>query len=247
MSIENFLEGIEDKLEVISDKGNRELVHVKITHPMPDFFLKELDSKKRRGMKSFSRLLNLKYNDLTLKVLNLHQKNPFKRIYVEGHHKLKKITGNINKDQNIVYKPARALIERGAELMITEHIGFSLILDMFSKIYGGYFNAIKVIEEKKQIPISAMKKKFLDSQNPFLDIIIEFFDGLEYMDFHATRESWIGRNINKTLKENERGILFLGGEHGHERIYNQLENTRYFTYRQLSEEELDYLLKLSTP
>lgn len=214
---------------------------------MPEPFLKELDSRKRRGLEFFSGLLNMKHATLTLNVLDMHQKNPFKKIYVEGYHEFKKINDGLRNAEEIVNKPVKALIEKGAELKMTEHLGFSLMLDMSSKIYGGYFKAIKAFEEKKQIPINYMKKKLLDGSNPFLNIIEEFFDGLEYFDFHAARENWIGRNINKSLKEGERGILFLGRKHTHERIYNQLENVRYFIYEQFKEGGLDHLLKLSTP
>lgn len=251
MPIENtlfsHLEPIEDKLEFVSDKGNRELVHVKIAHPMTKPFLDELNPKKRRGLESFSVLLDLEYNTLTSNILNAHEKKPFKKVYVEGYQGNNKIIDKIDNAYAGIYKSVKALMERWAELETTEHLGFSLLLDMFSRIYGGYFNAIKKFEEKKQIPISYMKKKLLGVSNPFLNKIEEFFDGLEYFDFHAARENWIGININKSLKEDERGILFLGSLHSHERIYNQLENTRYFVYKQFKEGDLDCLLKLSTP
>src|SRR3989344_393896 len=102
---------------------------------------------------------------------------------------------------------------------VTEYILADYYQNPFSRIYfegfdGYYKNAERILQE-------------IESYADNFQLIQEFLDGEKTFDFGSIREKWIGKTIEKTLKENERGILFLGRNHSEKIIKNRLSNCRY--------------------
>ncbi|MBI5797699.1 hypothetical protein HZA98_02215 [Candidatus Woesearchaeota archaeon] len=204
----------------------RELVYVPIVHDIPTFSINENDEENKKQAALFSQKLRPAFNLLTKRILEMHGKQPFRRIYLDGC--LKPTSFYKFASESAAGVPVMGLISLGVELMPTEHEG-SLLLPFFlgcndeasfeeRKLAFEYIARIKNFSMQKFR--ASLKDLFDDSElsSLLLGKFDDFFLGCEYADFHAARELWIGRNIEQSLRDNERGLLFLGTDHSYERV-----------------------------
>jgi len=162
-------------------------------------------------------------------VLRVHRNNPFQKVYTEGYDAEQ---GNVISRKIIMHMPIRALVSQGVELMVTEHPAARLIKDVLMHI-------TRSARETHVILYSGLKGQTLDTAWEIFgggyfgdrpELFWGFFDGCSSFDFMAARENWIGRNIEKTLGDGERGILFLGVNHGTVNIARELNGVNYEVY-----------------
>jgi len=216
----------QDNLEIISNKGDRSLLHVKVAHDICQFFVKEADQEQLKRIEFYNESLKPIYDSLTDCILRIHEQQPFSCVYVDGYDLSDYSEEEVGDNKLLLYKPVKALVERGVKLKKTEHLGSDMFFSFLSELKGGGFNAYQYLEQYKGRPVKPLVKS-MDNENPLLEIIREFIDVVDKFDYNRIRDIWIGRNIQESLKENERGILLLGKSHNPKTILDQLSNVRY--------------------
>src|SRR3989344_35751 len=208
-------------------KPNRELVHFKMVHDCSPLMLQDLPHNLRVIAEEKNKMLREVYGPVTEYILADYYQNPFSRIYFEGFDGYYKNAERILQENDSCLKPARVLVSRGCSFELTEHPGFNQLLVAYNNRLGGYGKAAEYLkyDVHGKNPVEIMRE--IESYADNFQLIQEFLDGEKTFDFGSIREKWIGKTIEKTLKENERGILFLGRNHSEKIIKNRLSNCRY--------------------
>lgn len=204
----------------------RELVYVPIVHDIPTFVIDENDEEGKKRAALFSQKLEPVFALLTERVLKMHERRSFQRVYFDGCIKPAHFFEHASQYPTCL--PLLALTSRAAELMPTEH-EVSTLLPFFlgcsdeSSFEERQFawEYIAKIKNWSMPEFRTFVKDIFDCAD--LSSLLsgkfeDFFLGLDYADFHAARELWIGRNVDKSLGEKERGILFFGVNHSYDRV-----------------------------
>lgn len=205
----------------------KELLHFKMLHDISPEALEELDVNTRKEAEQKSLVLKTLYPYVTELVIIEHKQHPFSRVYFEGFDGYYKNHEEILSEKLVCLDPLRSLVKRGCKFEQTEHPGFNLLLYAYIRKLGGYQKAIE------HLNLDAKGKtvgEFIRGAHEYfddLDLVQEFMDGEYIFNFGYLREKWIGRNIERTLKNHERGVLFLGRIHGEKIIREQLKDCRY--------------------
>jgi len=208
-------------------KYKKELLHFNMLHDAAPETLEDLDIGTRKKAEGNNEILKNIYSLVTDWVISEHVYQPFSHVYFEGYDGYYQNHQEILNENIFCLNPLRELVRVGCRFELTEHPGFNLLLVSYNRKLRGVGKAIEYLNlHAKGKDIEGIMRDAREySDNPGL--VQEFLDGEEVFDFGAIREKWIGRNIEKTLKENERGILFLGRNHKEAIIRDQLNNCKY--------------------
>ena len=206
----------------------RKLIHYGTLHHFP-FLPIEETPQIRIALEAYESLLREVFTDLSEELIQEHQKNPFHRVYMEGVCDLP----SLGEEDHAVTLPARALVSQGVALERTEHRGINYLCYILQGRIGELQEGLKKIRVED----------FLDClENQEYRLTLEmFFDGLEYADIHTARELWISRRIRLSLKEGERGVLFLGKSHNQDTIQRFLTPDTQYKYIDLFPDYLNDL------
>jgi len=210
----------------------RKLLHLLCMHDVPSDLIDTGNDEDVSLVNDYHVQLNKFYVHVSKMLAAEHRVDPFCKVYMEGYTDVSEVVIDPDNSYSI---PARMLVEQGAHLTVTEHNGVVLLWRALNDIVGNleeaneYRSKIAQKSVSETVPILAriFASSYQGSQNHFANIFGEFFTDLEYADFNAARENWVGRNINSTLREGEKGILFFGRAHGTDRISSQLEKIVY--------------------
>ena len=198
----------------------RELIHYGTLHhsPLPP---REETPQVRIAIEAYESLLRGVFTYLAEELVQEHKRNPLHRVYMEGVYNIPSL-GDVD---HAVTLPARALISQGVALEPTEHEGIA---------YLNYVLEGRVVELQDKIK-KVRVADFLDylEDQEYRLTLDSFFEGVEYADIHAARELWISRRIRLSLKEGERGVLFLGKLHNQRNIQRFLSPGTHYRYRDL--------------
>ncbi|MSR85918.1 hypothetical protein EXS74_00815 [Candidatus Woesearchaeota archaeon] len=185
----------------------RKLIHYGTLHD--DTHIHEYDTPQ---MKIARELYHTKLRDFYLPfseaIVEEHRRDPFHRIYMESICDIPELGDG----DFAVTLPVRVLLKEGVTLESTEHRG----LDLLHSLWGG--EEILKYEER----LKSIRKDHFFEQFPFepeyRQILEEFFEDGDYVNIHTARECWIGKKIARSLRNRERGVLFLGKFHSPENI-----------------------------
>jgi hypothetical protein len=184
----------------------RELIYIPMVHDAR-FGNKE---KYKRWLQTSSKeekhLMNLVLND----VLPLYWKDvneyisglKLHRIYVDGYTQRLVDAGyvhKLSKEGDIVDKTVEDLMKKGAVLMPTEHPQLMILP-----------NSKELREKDLNLVLRVFKEHMRESN---FAIVEEFSRGEMYYNPVKFRDNYIAKRIETTLKNGERGILFMGYGH----------------------------------
>ncbi len=206
---------------------NRELLHFKMLHDCGSEILRDLPADQRAIAEEKNRILKQVYGPVTKLIMQEHIENPFSRVYHEGFDGHYKNKNQILQEDFSCLDPVRALVESGCSFELTEHSGYNTLLVAYNNRLGGYQKAAEYLNFDAEGKTIEEIVQEIQGYTKHLPIIKEFLQGEGLFNFHLIREKWMGRNIDNTLRENERGILFLGRNHSGDAIKNQLINCQY--------------------
>ncbi len=205
----------------------RKLLYVKMMHALSEEMVERgRDTDEISRIKAFNSALCPYNEELARDVLEVAKDSPINKVYCES-------VTNSNQfdekpDKKSMFWPAYVLIEEtGAKLMETEHVLLYRFADMVAEAF------VENGEKYQKGLISLGKERAARGFLEFLEFwpfdkdvdrenLIKDCRGEEHSNFWRIIDKYDAWNINRTLGEDEQGVLFTGGRHKVDELLKEL-------------------------
>lgn len=208
------------------------LIYIGVPHATPEVIpLQQFTEKEKEAINKYHESLIPYYDIIIRRLSKISVSTSIHKVYVEGitdsdiEDTLKKEVKKCS-----IYWPVSALVKGGAKLMPTENTAIReierFIFKAFPTRFQEVFDLLETTQINQHLPTfkETLKCIYRKSYKKMNEDLEDLCQGEKFFDTVRLRDKYIADNINKTLKDDENGVLIIGEAHKVDQCLKEIDS-----------------------